>query len=120
MDTLRIKYSLRFQGGGGLEFPLEFTREDFTLLVPERSYWPGWTALDRHQCEHCLLTAATSPRCPLAAAIVDVVEATEQLVSHDTVDVEVTLAARTVTATTHGPHQIITLHELQTNRPETR
>ena len=101
MDTHRITYSMRFADGGGVVFPLEFAAEDFTLVVPHRSHWPLWTSLDSHQCEHCPLTTAQSPRCPLAAAIVDVVEATDQLVSHDTVDVEVTLAARTVTKT--GP-----------------
>ncbi len=101
MDTHRITYSLRFADGGGLVFPLEFAAGDFTLVVPQRSHWPHWTALDSHQCEHCPLTVAQSPRCPLAAAIVGVVEATDQIVSHDTVDVEVTLPARTVTQT--GP-----------------
>ncbi len=96
METHRFSYSLRFPEGGGLEFPLEFVCADFTLVVPARERWPAWTALDHHQCDHCPLTADTSPRCPLAVAIVDVVEATDQIVSHDTVDVEVTLPARTV------------------------
>lgn len=97
--TIGLRYSLRFPGGGGLDFPLEFTPEDFTLLVPVRSEWPDWTALERHQCEHCPLTVATSPRCPLAVAIVNVVEATDQLVSHDTVEVEVANGARTIAVT---------------------
>lgn len=99
--TIGIRYGLRFPGGGGLEFPLEFSEEDFTLQVPARSAWPDWTALQRHQCEHCPLTVATSPRCPLAVAIVNVVEATDQLVSHDTVEVEVEVedADRTIVVT---------------------
>lgn len=94
--TIGIRYGLRFPGGDGLEFPLAFSVEEFTLQVEERSAWPGWTALERHQCEHCPLTVAAAPRCPLAAAIVNVVEATDQLVSHDTVEVEVVTEARTM------------------------
>jgi hypothetical protein len=98
MDNHRIHYTLRFPGGGSLEFPLEFTRADFTLVVSERST-PEWTLLERHQCEHCPLDPASSPRCPLAVAILDVVEATDQLVSHDTAEVRVVFETRTLSAT---------------------
>jgi len=99
MNAHQIMYTLRFPDGGSLEFPLVFTQADFTLVVAERSQWPNWTLLERHQCDHCPLDPATSPRCPLAVAILDVVEATDQIVSHDTAEVEVTLATRAITAT---------------------
>ncbi|MFH2005310.1 MAG: hypothetical protein ABI333_01870 [bacterium] len=98
MDNHRIHYTLRFPDGGSLEFPLEFTRADFTLVVAQGRL-PDWTLLGRHQCEHCPLDSATSPRCPLAVAILNVVEATDQLVSHDRAEVEVVFETRTLSAT---------------------
>jgi hypothetical protein len=102
MTAINIKYVFRFAGGAAIEFPLEFEEPGFDLVVPERRGWPAWTALEAHKCSHCPLDAASSPRCPLAASLVDVVEGSLELVSHGSVEAEAILPDRTVSVSTNA------------------
>jgi len=93
-----IRYVLDFEDGRRMEFPFEFDEEGFDIVQARREDLPAWTLLDFHRCEHCPLAAAALARCPLAASLVDVVEATSGLLSHETVRATVETTARTVTA----------------------
>jgi hypothetical protein len=95
MHTVRCDFTL--PGGRRLEFAFEFD-ERFTLVQKPREEWPEWTRLGFQQCDNCPLRADEAPRCPLAASLVDVVEATSALVSHATVEVAVVLGERTTVA----------------------
>jgi hypothetical protein len=100
MATMQIRYVLRRPDGIELELPLGFEEPDFDFVVPERETWPDWTRLEAHICSHCPLDPATSPRCPLAAALVGVVEATAELVSHDEVCAEAVVPERRIVVET--------------------
>lgn len=97
---MRIRYILHEQGGGEREIPVEFDEDAFTVVTEERGAWPDWTRLAAHKCDHCPLDAEEAPRCPLACALVPVVEATADLVSHDPVRVEAVLTERRITVDT--------------------
>ncbi len=96
MDMHRIQYAFRLSDGSRLEFPLEFEKDGFNLKAAECTDKPDWTKLDNHMCEHCPLDVSTSPHCPLAVSLVEVIGATSKLVSHEKVEVEVTLPGRKV------------------------
>ncbi len=89
MNAIRIEYRLRPPGEEPRRIPLDFTIDDFRMLVSDRDEWPEWTRLDHEQCDHCPLDPAGTQRCPLAARLVDIVEATGDLVSHQRLEAEV-------------------------------
>jgi hypothetical protein len=99
MSTHRITYRFGLPSGARFELPLALTDEGACLELGDRDTWPAWTALERNRCAHCPLDPAVIPRCPLAAAIVDVVEAADELVSHEQLEVRVIHPAREVRAT---------------------
>jgi hypothetical protein len=92
-----VRYDFTLPDGRKLEFAFEFD-ERFALVQKPREAWPAWTRLDFNKCENCPLRAEAAPRCPLAASLVDVVEATSALVSHATVEVVVVLGDRRTVA----------------------
>ncbi len=94
----QIGYAFIFDDGNRDDFTFDFNEETFDLVVRDRTDWPDWTWLDFETCDHCPLTTSTSPRCPIAVSLIDVVEATSRLVSHNEISVEVTMPQRTVSA----------------------
>jgi hypothetical protein len=93
-----VRYAFTLPDGRRLELAFEFD-ERFELVLPPRAAWPEWTRLDFNGCDDCPLRAGAAPRCPLAASLVEVVEAAGALVSHTTVEVEVTFGGRKTTLT---------------------
>jgi hypothetical protein len=92
-----ITYELAFDDGRRMEFTFRFDKESFALVLEERPAWPDWTLLACERCDACPLDDGIA-RCPLAAALVDIVEATSGIVSHAEVTAMVRGAGRTVTA----------------------
>lgn len=93
-----VRYDLSLPDGRELGFACEFD-DAFTLVLGPREAWPDWTRLAFQKCEGCPLSADVAPRCPVAASLVDVVEATGVLVSHATVEVAVAAGGRRTIAT---------------------
>lgn len=52
---------------------------------------PDWTRLEYHQCEHCPLRVERVARCPAAAALAGLVETFAEVISFETVEVEIIL-----------------------------
>lgn len=92
-----ITYELAFDDGRRMAFTFRFDEESFELAPAERDRWPDWTLLGCERCEACPLDDGIA-RCPLAAALVDIVEATSGIVSHEAATAIVRGAGRTVTA----------------------
>lgn len=93
-----ITYTFTFGDGKQVAFEFSFDEETFALVLEPRDSWPEWTWLDFNRCENCPLSTAAAPRCPVALALCDVVEASSKLVSYDELDVSVTMPDRTVSA----------------------
>jgi hypothetical protein len=65
-------------------------------MIPKtRESYPDWTKLSHSQCPNCPLNEKTSPRCPIAANLVDLIGFFKESISYDKVKVEVTTPART-------------------------
>ena len=60
-----------------------------------RADYPEWTRLGHVQCPNCPLKEATSPQCPVAARLTDVIEFFKDSVSNDKVTIEIKTSART-------------------------
>lgn len=85
------------------EFHVRLDRETLALIAPPRAAHPAWTALAHHQCPTCTLRPQEHPRCPVAANLVEVVEAFADGLSCDVTDMEIATAQRTYTK--RGPLQ---------------
>jgi len=92
-----VRYDFTLPGDERIGFAFEFDGR-FELIPKPRDAWPEWTRLDFQRCENCPLAPDAAPRCPLAASLVEIVEATGALVSHTTVEVEVTIGERRTVA----------------------
>lgn len=95
-----VRYHFEVANGPKFNFLLEFDPEHFSLVMDDEADRPDWTRLDYHQCDNCPLTPDETTRCPLALSLVEVIEATNQLVSYEPVSLEVTFPDRTVSIAT--------------------
>jgi len=68
--------------------------------APAKKDLPPWTALGFQQCANCPLSAAESPRCPMAVRFVPLVELFGKLHSYEDVEARVETDERTVTKRT--------------------
>ncbi len=85
----------------GKDAVFEVSIDTETLEVrPDESEPPDWARLDFHKCPHCPLEESEHPLCPLAASIARVVSRFENILSYETVDIEVHTEERTVSAET--------------------
>jgi len=91
---IRIAYRFTFTDGRVRDFALTLDRETLQVLAPPREHYPEWTALAYKKCPNCPLDEAQHPRCPVAANLVDVVEAFGDVRSFDEVDVSVEVPER--------------------------
>lgn len=92
---LHTIYELRFGDGRTKEFRV--TVDPHTLETVELPAGATeWTKLEYEQCRGCKLKAESSPRCPVAASLEPVVDAIEESMSHDMVDVTVKTEGREI------------------------
>lgn len=94
-QTIGIHYRFSLPEGQLQEFQIRLRRDTLALVPQERSDFPAWTRLTHQQCSNCPLRPETHPRCPVAANLVDVVEAFKDLRSYEETGVEITTELRT-------------------------
>ncbi|HTL47554.1 MAG TPA: hypothetical protein VL688_05770 [Verrucomicrobiae bacterium] len=95
-----FRYKFMLPAGKTQEFHLELDPETLALIPQPRTDYPDWTRLSHFQCAHCPLKEADSPRCPIAANLVDVIEFFKSAVSYEEIDLEVESPSRTYKART--------------------
>ncbi len=86
---LTFRYRFFFPNAEPRDFTFALDSGTLALRPEPRESWPSWTRLGYFQCTNCPLDERRSPRCPIAANIVDVVAFFRDHVSHEEVDVEV-------------------------------
>ena len=67
---------------------------------------PAWVRLNTHKCEHCPLSAETTPDCPLAVRLAPLLLRFGDVRSFEAVDLMVTTGGRTVLGKTTAQHAI--------------
>jgi hypothetical protein len=93
---IEIRYTFATSDGRVFHLPILLDRLTLLVRLPDTGTLPSWTDLDYQKCSHCPLRAATSPHCPAARAVVQLVEVFGEVLSYDTVAATVTLHDRTV------------------------
>lgn len=84
--SIAFRYRFTFASGVEKEFTLHLDSETLALITPPRPL-PEWTRLGFHQCPNCPLKEEESPHCPVAAGLVDIVDAFQDRKSHEAVQV---------------------------------
>lgn len=94
-----ITYRFKFPTGETKEFVIELMRPSLALVPqPLEEPLPVWTELTHQQCSNCPLSANEHKYCPIARNLVGVVNAFQDVFSHEESDVEVTTTSRMYSA----------------------
>lgn len=88
-EPLTIKYIFKFEDNTQKEFPIRLNRKTLGLITPPPNNPPSWTALTCFQCPHCPLKPATTPHCPIALNIIDLINYFCQSMSIEVLDVDI-------------------------------
>jgi hypothetical protein len=99
-EITEIHYRFALRSGRAHEFDIRLRADDLSLIPPPRAELPDWTRLEFHQCACCPLDPATSPRCPVAVSILELVDAFQDCLSYEDVDVAIRTESRTYSKTT--------------------
>ncbi|MBC8002993.1 MAG: hypothetical protein H7X97_10445 [Opitutaceae bacterium] len=89
-----IRYEFKLENGLNKEFVVKLRPPALQLVIPDRARVPVWTRLSEHQCPNCPLRPETSPHCPAALSLIEVVEQFKDSWSIENAEVTVTMSAR--------------------------
>lgn len=97
MDPIKYQYDFSFSDGHSESFSiiLDGTTLDPVEPLPEKL--PEWTRLKYEKCENCTLDPLDHSYCPLAGRLEPVISKMVNVLSHDDVEVKVTLDERIIT-----------------------
>ncbi len=105
-NTHWIRYRFDFSDGDSKEFLLELEKPGLRMRSNVTMPLPEWTKLSHHQCPHCPLSTRTVPNCPIAVNMVGVIEAFNDVISHEEADVEVITESRKYSARVNITHAV--------------
>jgi hypothetical protein len=109
MDTIKISYSFDLENGRSENFELEIDPHALLLLNTPQEGLPDWTRLEFNQCSHCPFSSETTPYCPVAVNLINVIGKFENVVSHNVIQLKVITSERTVTQETTAQQGISSL-----------
>lgn len=97
MAPIPIVY--RFRSDEGLDelFRIDMHPETLEPIGNVQDVLPRWAKLGENQCPNCTLNESDTEYCPAAAHLVNLVQRFNQVLSHETVDVDVITKERFIT-----------------------
>ena len=93
-ETVTIEYQFRLSSGVERTFTVRLKKPTFEIISVRQSVLPEWTKLTHHQCSNCPLDPEQHPRCPIAANLVDVIEAFRDCLSTEEADITIRSESR--------------------------
>lgn len=105
-NTLWIRYRFDFSDGDSKEFLLELEKPGLRMRSKATMPLPEWTKLAHHQCPNCPLSIDRVPNCPVAVNLVGVIQAFNDVISHEEADVEVITESRKYSARVNITHAV--------------
>jgi len=93
--SITYRYRITFGDGTVKTLAVTLQAESLALVREARASYPEWTRLTFKQCPNCPLEESQHPRCPVAANVVEMVEAFGDSPSYEEVDVVVESQNRT-------------------------
>lgn len=103
-DPIIFHYTFRFDSGVEKTFDLTLNHQTLSLIPLAKQAPPSWAELTRCQCPNCPLDKATTPYCPVAVNVADVIHFFKQEISHE--EVEVTIRTHERTYSKRTPLQV--------------
>jgi hypothetical protein len=83
VSTVPVRYRFELPDGQTHLFALVLDRDTAALAPPATANPPEWTRLGFNQCHGCPLQATTTPHCPAALQLAEVIDRFTNLVSYD-------------------------------------
>lgn len=100
-SPLKFKYQFRFPSGEITHYEILLDPESLSLIHDANDQeLPEWTRLTYEQCNGCPLNASAHPHCPIAANIMELVEAFKTIFSYHDCTVTCETAERTYSKNT--------------------
>jgi len=93
-ETVTIEYQFRLRSGVERTFTVRLKKPTLELISVRQTVLPEWTKLTHHQCSNCPLDPEQHPRCPIAANLVDVIEAFRDCLSTEEADITIRSESR--------------------------
>ncbi len=94
MGTLKIQYIFTLDDNEKESFDLEIDEQSIEIVNNKTGKLPKWTELTFHQCSHCPLKPDSTPHCPVAVSLVDVLKRFDKIISCDDMKLEVITEGR--------------------------
>ena len=89
-----IRYEFKLENGLTREFVVKLQHPSLQLVMPDRARVPSWARLSAHQCPNCPLRPETTPNCPVAMSLIEVVDQFKDSWSIENAEVTVSMPAR--------------------------
>lgn len=97
MQQIKYQYNFTFDDAHSEKFNIVLDGSTLDPIEPLPSKLPEWTRLNYEKCENCTLDALDHAYCPLAGRLEPILRKMIHVLSHEHVDVEVTLDERSIT-----------------------
>jgi len=89
-----IRYEFYFADGHKESIVIQLKKPELSLVVNPSHKGEEWTKLDNYKCPNCPLDSATTPHCPIAFNLTDLVKVFAKYKSHEEVDVRILTTSR--------------------------
>ncbi|MCW8827237.1 MAG: hypothetical protein OQK78_12535 [Gammaproteobacteria bacterium] len=97
MEQIKYRYDFTFKDGRSESFTVVLDGSTLDPVEPLPQKLPEWTRLHFERCRNCSLDPLDHSYCPLAGRLEPVLSKMINVLSHENVDVEVTLDERSIT-----------------------
>ncbi|MBM4175943.1 MAG: hypothetical protein FJ213_07200 [Ignavibacteria bacterium] len=86
---IKFQYTFEFPDGRKKEFDVHVHRDTMGIISPVKRDIPDWAKLTEFKCEHCPLDEHEIYYCPLALNLIDILDAFNDELSYEMVDITV-------------------------------
>lgn len=118
--VVSVEYHFKLLSGDEKRFHIDLHEETLQQLQSPSKPLPDWTRLTYHQCPNCPLNPAEHTHCPVAASLVNLVEAFREGVSYEVADIHVRFMDRQYSKRTplqYGVSSLMGLHMVTSGCP---
>ena len=109
MTDLNIDYIFKIDNAIKGQFSLQIDSQTLEKVNRHKDVMPEWTQLEFNQCPHCPLNPESSPYCPVAVCLIDIIDKFNDVVSYKEVELEVITNTRTISQHTTAQRSLSSL-----------
>jgi len=109
MESIKIRYHFKLSDNRDEVIDLHLDAKTLDLMNEIPAQLPSWTNLDFHRCPNCLLTVKSHSNCPVAIHLVKLLKVFEELLSYDTIHVDIITPQRIISRETSAQKGVSSL-----------